>query len=63
MNYRENVLRAIRFEKPDYIPMAFRINGACWHHYDQNALQDLMDALDNIAATMNAMEKYAAHYS
>lgn len=24
--------------------MAFKINGACWHHYDQHDLQDLMEA-------------------
>lgn len=44
MNHRENVLKAIRFENPDYIPMSFHINGACWRHYDQNALQDLIEA-------------------
>lgn len=40
---RDNLLRAIRFEKPDYIPMTFHINAACWRHYDQNALLDLME--------------------
>lgn len=44
MTRRENMLKAIRFEQPDYIPMAFHINAACWHYYDQNALQDLMEA-------------------
>jgi len=44
MTRRENVLRAIRFEGPETIPMAFHINAACWHHYDQDALQDLMEA-------------------
>jgi len=44
MTKRENILRAIRFERPDYIPMDFHINAACWHHYDQQALQDLMEA-------------------
>ncbi len=44
MTKRENMLRAIRFEGPDYIPMSFHINAACWHHYNQNALQDLMEA-------------------
>lgn len=44
MTRRENTLRAIRFERPEYIPMNFYINAACWHHYDQNALQDLMEA-------------------
>ena len=41
---RDNLLRAIRFERPDYIPMTFHINAACWDHYDQNALLDLMEA-------------------
>lgn len=40
---RDTLLRAIRFEKPDYIPMTFHINDACWDHYDQNALLDLME--------------------
>ena len=40
---RETLLRAIRFENPDYIPMTFHINDACWDHYDQNALLDLME--------------------
>lgn len=37
-----NILKAIRLEYPDYIPMRFHINPACWSHYDRNALQDLM---------------------
>lgn len=44
MTERENVLKAIHFERPEYIPMTFHINPACWHHYDQGALQDLMEA-------------------
>ena len=43
MDRRVNMLQAIRFEQPAYIPMDFQINAACWHHYDQNALQDLME--------------------
>ena len=39
---RDNLLRVARFERPDYIPMTFHINAACWHHYPQDALQDLM---------------------
>lgn len=41
---RDTLLRAIRFETPDYIPMTFHINAACWDHYDQAALQELMAA-------------------
>lgn len=39
---RNTLLRTIRFERPDYIPMTFHINAACWDHYDQDALQQLM---------------------
>ena len=35
---KSNIYRAIFFEKPDYIPMTFAINGACWHHYPQEWL-------------------------
>ncbi len=43
MNHRENTLRAIRFERPERVPMTFHISPACWHHYDQEALKDLME--------------------
>lgn len=42
MTPRENVLRAVRFERPDYIPMSFSISAGCWNHYPQDALQELM---------------------
>lgn len=42
MNQRENLLAAVRFERPDAIPMTFHINPACWQHYPQDALQALM---------------------
>lgn len=42
MNSRENLLRVVRFERPDWIPMAFHINAASWQHYPQDALQGLM---------------------
>jgi len=37
-----NVLRAVRFERPAYIPMVFHINQACWHYYPTEALQELV---------------------
>ena len=42
MNAKENILRAIRFEKPEAIPMVFHINAACWNHYDKDALLELV---------------------
>lgn len=39
-----NRLRSARFERPDAIPMVFHINGACWKHYPDGALEELMAA-------------------
>ena len=45
MNAHSKALyRAVTFGRPDFIPMTFHINAACWHHYDQDALFDLMEA-------------------
>ncbi len=45
MNFHaKNILKAIRFETPDYIPMSFVVNPSCWHHYPQDRLFDLMEA-------------------
>jgi uroporphyrinogen decarboxylase len=37
-----NTIQAIQFERPEYIPMTFWINPACWHHYPSDDLQELM---------------------
>lgn len=42
MDARENLLRVVRFDRPDYIPMIFHINHACWHRYPPEALWELM---------------------
>lgn len=44
MHSKENVLKAIRFEGPDFIPMRFSVNAACWNNYDQEALKDLIES-------------------
>lgn len=38
MNKKENYFKAVRFERPDYIPMVFAINDACWQAYPQEFL-------------------------
>jgi len=43
MTPRDNFLKAANFEYPDYIPMSFGINGACWNHYPHEELYDLME--------------------
>lgn len=44
MNKKENMLRTIRFETPEYIPINFYINDACWHHYDYRDLYEIMES-------------------
>ncbi|MBQ8309772.1 MAG: hypothetical protein IJX80_02010 [Clostridia bacterium] len=44
INKTDNFNCAARFEKPDYIPMSFVINQACWHHYPHEALWELMES-------------------
>lgn len=43
MTKRENILRAIRFENPEYIPMVCAINSACFETYHPDDLFDLME--------------------
>jgi uroporphyrinogen decarboxylase len=38
----QNIIRAIRFERPEYIPVVFWVNPACWHHYEPEFLSGLM---------------------
>lgn len=40
----DNFTRAVRFETPDHIPMTFKINDACWHHYPKEALWELQES-------------------
>ena len=42
MTDRENLERAVRFDRPERIPMSFHVNASCWHHYPQEELQGLM---------------------
>ena len=42
MTSRENILKAVRFETPERIPMVFAVNASCWNHYPQDALKELM---------------------
>lgn len=44
MTDRDNKLRAIRFERPEYIPMNFSIAGACWHYYEHEPLYELLES-------------------
>ena len=39
---RSNYIKAVRFDRPDFIPMQFHINGACWNHYPIEELKQLI---------------------
>jgi Uroporphyrinogen-III decarboxylase len=43
MTNRENMLRAIRFERPDYIPMTFAVSPSCMHYYEPEAFCELYE--------------------
>lgn len=40
MTGKENYLRAVRFGRPDHIPMSIYINDACWQSYPQEFLAE-----------------------
>lgn len=44
MGQRENILRTVRFERPERIPMGFWINPACRNHYPQSVLDELQES-------------------
>jgi len=43
MTLRENLLRAVHFDRPDFIPMTFHISDACWNYYPADALEELQE--------------------
>lgn len=44
LSQRENILRAIHFEEPEYVPVNFCINSSCYNAYPQEELFDLMES-------------------
>ena len=44
MSQRENILRSVRFERPERIPMGFWINPACRNHYPRAVLDELQES-------------------
>ena len=59
----ENLRRAIRFERPEWIPMEFHINGACWNHYPHDALQELMVAHPLLFPGYEPVERFEPEFS
>lgn len=44
MTHRENMLRAIRFEHPECIPVSFCPSEAVFSHYDPHAVEELLES-------------------
>jgi uroporphyrinogen decarboxylase len=69
----ENTLRAIRFERPEHIPMVFWINPACRHHYPQDVLLSLVaehpllfpdsSSQDNLSSGLDPWERAGTPYT
>ena len=49
MTQRENMLRVIRFERPEYIPVSFHANDSVFSHYDPRAVEELLESHPIIA--------------
>lgn len=49
MTSRENILRTIRFEHPEHIPVTFAINSSVYSHYDPHAIEELLESHPIIA--------------
>lgn len=43
MTFKENYLRTVHFDRPDYIIMSAIINTACWNYYPQEFLCEQME--------------------
>jgi hypothetical protein len=41
---KKNILRAVHFDRPEYIPMIFHINSSCWNFYNAERLKELMES-------------------
>jgi len=49
MTTRDNILRAIRFEHPEHIPVSFHVNDGVFTSYDPHAVEELLESHPIIA--------------
>ena len=49
MTQRENMLRVIRFERPEFIPVNFCVSESVFRHYDPHAVEELLESHPIIA--------------
>jgi hypothetical protein len=60
MDARENTLRAIRFETPEYIPTKFWINSGCWQVYGMDAIGELVESHQKLFNGLSVNDIYTA---
>lgn len=60
---KENLLKAIRFETPDYIPMTFHINEACYDAYEPEELFRLMEQHPFLFPDFSAPQHFERTYA
>ncbi len=60
MTDRENMLRIIRFERPEYIKMSFHLSDSVWHFYEHEAVLELLESHQLLFPSFSRAEK-AAH--
>ena len=63
MNARENYLRAVRFEKPDYIPLSIWINPSCFEVYGHEQIFDLMESHPLLYPDFKRPQKYIPEFA
>ncbi len=63
MTKKENYLKTINFENPEYIPMNFHINDACYNNYDRDSLFELMDKHKLLFPNFNKNNEFKLVYN
>jgi uroporphyrinogen decarboxylase len=59
MTSRENLLKAMTFDHPDWVPTIFHVNDSCWAHYDREALYRLMAERPALFPDLGPFERVA----
>jgi uroporphyrinogen decarboxylase len=59
MTSRENLLKAMTFDHPDWVPTIFHVNDSCWAHYDRETLYRLMADRPELFPDLGPFERVA----
>ncbi len=60
---KQNILKTVRFEKPEYIPMTFHINEACFDSYNPDDLFELMEGHPFLFPGFSAPKDFVKSYA